>query len=77
MVLNVLFNKNYDHCFSLIIVFKKLQLIQLEENDSKSFSQQNFHCFTGEECLRFLRGRFLLKVICCSRATVSSKQDCN
>ena len=65
--------KNYDHCFSLIIAFKKLQLIQLEENDSKPFSQQNFHCFTGEECLHFLRSRFLLKFIGCSRAIVSSK----
>lgn len=59
MVPDVLFNKKLCLLFFRgIDIFKKLQLIQLKENDSKTFPQQNFHCFTGKECPRFLRSRF-------------------
>ena len=40
--------------FSLMNIFKKLQFVQLKENDSKALSQQIFHLFTGKEYLCFL-----------------------
>ena len=54
--------KNYG-CCSLINFFKKLQLIRLKENDSKTFSQPNFYSFNGKKCLRFLRNCFYQKLL--------------
>ena len=58
-------------------MFKKLQLIQLKENDTKTFSPQNFNCFTGKECLRFLRSWFYQKLLAVLEQSSVWKQDYN
>ena len=62
MVSNVLFNKKLWLLF-LNKCLQKTPMIQLKENDSKTFSQPNFYSFNGKKCLRFLRNCFYQKLL--------------